>query len=100
MDPAARALDVASVVLLIWQMGIWVECDGWYRRAPLLFSYDVTNPPDPRLLVSVAQDLVKRMDLAGFGRADGTGPLVLVHNDLAAKVPGVQGATATDHDQA
>jgi len=71
--------------LMVWRMGIWVECDGWYRRTALFFSHDNTNPPPPRLLVSVAQDLAKRMDRAGR-----TGPLVLVHDYVSARLSGAQ----------
>jgi len=74
--------------LMAWRMGIWVECDGWYRRTALFFSHNNTNPPDPRLLVSIAQDLAKRMDGTGYARAGGTGPLVLVHDYLSARLSG------------
>jgi|GEM_PF-3674632 len=84
--------------LPVWRMGIWVECDGWYRRAPLFFSHDNTNPPAPRLLVSVAQDLAKRMDRAGYARAGGTGPLVLVHDYLSARLSGAGVAKAAEDE--
>jgi len=84
--------------LMVWRMGIWVECDGRYRRAPLFFSHDNSNPPDRRLLVSVAQDLARRMDRAGYDRADGSGPLVLVHDYLSVRLSGAPVAEVSEDE--
>jgi hypothetical protein len=67
--------------LLVWQMGIWLESDGWRPRAVLLASYDVANPPDPQLLVWVAYDLAKRI---GDLPTCSTRPVVLVHEKLVS----------------